>query len=762
MASMLMVHFWPVFTAVLAAGNCRIASGDHLHKQPLFKAPILLQVHSNTTLASSESNEMLHAMGMLLKQRGFVNMLAQIDGSMGRPLSDSELAAIQNITQVVNESIIPGIFQDRKEKQDSLSQLSHTLQICNDELLAVLRDNVSGLLGATVSLDEVRQAHITCRLAQGDLWQANNTAWKAYQRFLVNLVAPDVQIPEPRQPSSAMAAYFDPARNPYVAWFSSKSDDYMNHHTESANLSIALRDKTEACDRAQLEFEISFCSWLSLASTTSTMYRTCRTEALRNLLTAIDNSSIQESYLRAQYIASQKVLCYFSVLSTPASAQSAKLKECQNLSVDASFLNITAPPMVPELDVLPKGTNTTLWPGQDEWWQQEYGSLPPHVQLAPVQPCPLAVTSTTSTTTSFANTGYFDVCAGPFHTLAIKADGSLWSWGKNLHGQVLGSNMSKQGIPLRSFSSGIQGCGAGNTKSFVIKGSGELWEWGLDNWNASHENYRTPSQRFSSHIRAVAAGSGHILAVSQDGALWAWGSNYYGQLGDASNMNQDIPVEIYSNGVRAVAAGDAHTLVVKEDGSLWTCGNNRYGQLGDSSTFDSNSLKQIMANSVNLAACGSDHSVIVKDDGSLWGWGRNNYGQLGLGIGSSDPVLIPSKSAILSNVKLVAVGSFHGVVLKQDGSVYTFGYAIRGQLGDGSSGVLYKTNAVQVFSGSIVKVAAGGESTFALHEDGSLWGWGENGYGQVGNGGDTNYNVLQPVAINNGSFGPVPDLSKIA
>ena len=204
---------------------------------------------------------------------------------------------------------------------------------------------------------------------------------------------------------------------------------------------------------------------------------------------------------------------------------------------------------------------------------------------------------------------YQTISAGGSHSLAIHADGSLWSWGDD--------------------------------------GSGELGD-GITEERRSVE--RHSPVKVMDNVAAVSAGFNHSLVLQTDGSLWTWGYNWYGQLGigDWDDIVHPDPVKVMDN-VAAVSAGNNYSLAIQADGSLWAWGENESGQLGDGTTEDRHSPVKIMDN-VAAVSAGENHSLAIKTDGSLWAWGENEYGQLGDGTTTSRST--PVK--VMDNVKLPA------------------------------------------------------------------------------------------------------------
>ena len=170
-----------------------------------------------------------------------------------------------------------------------------------------------------------------------------------------------------------------------------------------------------------------------------------------------------------------------------------------------------------------------------------------------------------------------------------------------------------------------------------------------------------------------------------DGSVWTWGNNIHGQLGNGNATNKNTPVRVdVLTDVIAIAGGYYHTAALKSDGTVWTWGDNYYGQLGYDTNDDSNMPTQMLeAGDVIAIACGGGHTICLRTDGSIWTCGSNYDGQLGNGDNkdSSKPVLVSSISGI---VTAIAGGLWHTIAVGSDGSVWTWGNNFNGQLGNGT------------------------------------------------------------------------------
>ena len=239
-----------------------------------------------------------------------------------------------------------------------------------------------------------------------------------------------------------------------------------------------------------------------------------------------------------------------------------------------------------------------------------------------------------------------------------------------------------------------------------------------------------------SAVGLVAGGEYHSLAVGDDGTIWAWGNNSYGQLGNGTTTSTPTPVHVtgLSDGV-AVAAGAVSSAALTRSGTVFTWGDNTYGQLGDGTTVASSAPVQVPGlTGVSSVAAGNYHVLAVKTDGTVEAWGSNAAGQLGDGTTTSRtrPVAVQG----LTGVVQVAAGGLPGwagqsVALRNDGTVWTWGYGKSGQLGLGSTTSNPTPTQVPGLTG-VVQIAAGGDDTYALKSDGTEWAWGDNSYGQLG------------------------------
>jgi alpha-tubulin suppressor-like RCC1 family protein len=271
-----------------------------------------------------------------------------------------------------------------------------------------------------------------------------------------------------------------------------------------------------------------------------------------------------------------------------------------------------------------------------------------------------------------------------------------------------------------------------------LNGSGQLGDGtNKDRWSPVQVKGLT-------NVVAIDAGNGHTIALKKDGTVWTWGENSSGQLGDGTTTNRVCPVQVKGlTNVTVIAAGTAHNIVVKKDGTVWTWGENAHQQLGDGSNINRCEPLQVKElKNAAKAAAGSSHTAVTLTDGSVWVWGTYQTEPTeveNLGFYANEVANI--------NATAVVVGEWHLAFLKKDGKVWALGSNGAGQLGQGTT---FKYGEDEMPSGDIdwsmkypvevkdlsnaAAISAGNDYTVALKKDGTVWAWGGNWYGQMGNG----------------------------
>jgi len=364
------------------------------------------------------------------------------------------------------------------------------------------------------------------------------------------------------------------------------------------------------------------------------------------------------------------------------------------------------------------------------------------------------------------------VSAGGSHSLALCSDGTTAAWGANDSGQLGNNSTTSSSVPVLVTQSGVLSgktvvaVSAGTKHSLALCSDGTIAAWGA---NVFGELGVSPGSSVPGLVNqsgvlagktvvAVSASNYNSLALCSDGTMAEWGLNDYGQLGIENRSSYPVLVTqswvLSGKTVVACAAGGRHSLALCSDGTIAAWGSNEYGQLGkDADTVLVAQSGVLSGKTVLAVSAGGYHSLALCSDGTIAAWGQNGSGQLGNNstTSSSVPVLV-TQSGVLSGKTVVAVsaGNSHSLALCSDGTIAAWGWNGNGTLGNNSttsSSVPVLVNQSGVLSGkTVVAVSASGGYSLALCSDGTMAAWGNNWYGQLGNGSTTDSKI--PVLVN--------------
>ncbi|MCX4792117.1 MULTISPECIES: RCC1-like domain-containing protein [unclassified Streptomyces] len=382
------------------------------------------------------------------------------------------------------------------------------------------------------------------------------------------------------------------------------------------------------------------------------------------------------------------------------------------------------------------------------WGDNGGGELGDGTTMNRDTPVPVCAPGQTAPCTQFLS--HVAIAAGTDHSLGLRRDGIVLAWGDNAFGELGDGTTTNRNTP-------VPVCAPGQT---------------------------APCTRSLTDVAAVDAGTNHSLALRRDGTVLAWGDNAGGQLGDGTTMNRDTPVPVcapgqtapctrFLAGVVAISAHGGHSMALLRDGSVLAWGNNGSGQLGDGTTTNRDTPVPVCAPG-QTAPCtrflthvvaidaGRTHALALRRDGSVLAWGDNAFGELGDGttINRNTPVWVcaPGQTApctrFLTHVRTFAAGRNHSLALRRDGIVLAWGNNAFGELGDGTTtnrntpvGVCApgQTAPCTRFLTHVRTITAGGRDSLALGKDDTALTWGDNAFGQLGDGTTTNRNT--PVRV---------------
>ncbi|HEY1661790.1 MAG TPA: hypothetical protein VGI03_05170 [Verrucomicrobiae bacterium] len=356
----------------------------------------------------------------------------------------------------------------------------------------------------------------------------------------------------------------------------------------------------------------------------------------------------------------------------------------------------------------------------------------------------------------------YQLSVGDYHTLAI-SNGFAWAWGDDNQlqlGNFIDENMD---VPASVGLGNVVSVAAGSEYSLWLTQDGTVWFSGQDYWGQMGDltinediDIEGPSSISGiSNVVSIAAGADFGLAVKADGTVWGWGHSGNGCLGNNS-PNPTTPHRITTNAV-AVAGGESFTLVLMADGTVWGCGDNSWGELGDGTTTTRTNFEPVtdLTNVIAIAAAANNGFALLAN-GNVMSWGVAG----GNGDGTDTTRTTPVQVLNISNIVAIAGGSTVGETystghaLQNNGTVWSWGINDVGQMGDGvrASGLGYHpvetpVQASTAVMPSVTTLPGGGSvgvHMVVFGTDKNLYSWGDNNYGELGNG--TTTLELAPVA----------------
>jgi hypothetical protein len=258
---------------------------------------------------------------------------------------------------------------------------------------------------------------------------------------------------------------------------------------------------------------------------------------------------------------------------------------------------------------------------------------------------------------------------------------------------------------------------------------------------------------------AVSAGGTFSLAIGSDGNLYAWGDNTAGELGDSTSTQHESPEPVtLATGVKpaAISAGEVDSLAIGSDGNLYAWGDNSNGELGDGTTTSRNSPEVVtLADGVKPTAISagkaSGGGLAIGSDGNLYAWGDNSNGQLGDGTttGHDSPEVVTLADGVKPTA--ISAGVLNNLAVGSDGKLYAWGYNGDGELGDGSTTDQDSPEVITLAAGvTPTGMSAGADFSLAIGSDGNLYAWGDNTFGELGDGTTTSHHSPEVITLATG------------
>ncbi len=375
------------------------------------------------------------------------------------------------------------------------------------------------------------------------------------------------------------------------------------------------------------------------------------------------------------------------------------------------------------------------------------------------------------------------IIAGYSHTCAIASDNKVYCLGSNDYGQLGNGNTTRETAPV-AVSAGaipagaVKSIAAGDSHNCAIASDDKVYCWGSNEYGQIGNGIATDTPQTNpvvisagampaGAVKSITAGQHHNCAIASDDKAYCWGSNSSGQLGRGNTTSpQTTPVAVLAGAmpvgaIKSITAGGSHTCAIASNDKVYCWGYNGYGQLGNGNNTRQTTPVAVSAGAmpvgvVKSITAGSDHTCAIASDDKVYCWGYNYYGQLGngnTGTNRNIPVAVLAGAMPAGAVKSIkANGSSYTCAIASDNKAYCWGNNTNGQLGnDGSdSNLPVAVSAGAMPAGSVKSITLGGSHTCAIASDDKVYCWGDNQYGQLGNGNTTLQTT--PVAVSDGAM----------
>ena len=339
---------------------------------------------------------------------------------------------------------------------------------------------------------------------------------------------------------------------------------------------------------------------------------------------------------------------------------------------------------------------------------------------------------------------FCQIAGNYYNTLCIDKNGLVWGWGNNSDSQLGDNSTTYHLTPISILGAKKTFCriASGFAHTIAIDRYGRVWGWGT-NVSGQVGDKTVPSKYTPVSIVGTKKTFCQIFSLYEGtggfdnrGLVWEWGYNNYGQLGDNTNTKRYTPVSIV--GIKktfcAILSGHLHVSAIDKNGQVWGWGYNGYGQLGDNTIVSKRTPVSILGAKKTFCRIsgGQNYTSGIDKNGLVWGWGNNVRGQLGNNatVSKLTPVSILGANKTFCQI---TSENFHTAGVNQNGQVWGWGYNSFGQLGDNTTIQRFTPISVLGANKTFCRIASGFGHTIAIDKNGQVWGWGYNSFGQLGN-----------------------------
>lgn len=348
------------------------------------------------------------------------------------------------------------------------------------------------------------------------------------------------------------------------------------------------------------------------------------------------------------------------------------------------------------------------------------------------------------------------VDGGSGYAIFLDENGTAWGSGGNDRGQLGDNSTSNRSQPVSVLGSTKTFCKIsagenpfqGYRHSMGIDKNGKLWGWGSNAFfgmlgNPSFQSALTPVSvaGAAKTFCEVDCGNAFTMAIDKNGQAWGWGSGNQGRIGYGGTSNLSTPVSVHGNKTFCkITAGPSQTLAIDKNGKAWGWGNSSYGALGYGNTFTVNTPVSVWGSktfchiSVGIEAANNYPFTIALDkNGRAWSWGYNANGQLGDNTTTSRLTPV-SVAGVVKTFCKIATGDYHALAIDKNGTLWSWGSNLYGQLGDNTTTSRSTPVSVAGAAKTFCEVGAGQYTSYAIDSNNNFWAWGDNGIGQLGDG----------------------------